>query len=315
MVLSCSSINSKKALIKGWWIKNVIKNNLLRWVIGFSLLLGVTTIYADDESVIQPLLNSTPSTDAAEVASKAHNTKIIHLYRPNYILPYYYTNNPYHSVYKQTTPNNQMIKNEEFKGQISLLVPIINHLFKQKPLSLNFSYTQLMYWQVYAKSQYFRETNYEPELLIENYFSPHWAAQMGVNHQSNGRGGILERSWNRFFLQLRYANNGWLASLRGWALMNEKDSSDVHNPDIARYLGYENLVISHNVFGAKGSVELQNIESGLKRGYVQVTLSYPIFKSLSLYGQFFNGYGQSMLEYNHRSTSAGIGLALNDWLV
>lgn len=246
---------------------------------------------------------------------KGKTPAIVNLYRPNYVLPYYYTGSPYQVIYFNATPNNQFIQNDEFKAQLSLQVPIVHHLVKNAPLSLNFAYTQLMYWQVYAKSQYFRETNYEPELFIENYFTPLVSGQIGLNHQSNGRGGILERSWNRAYLQGRYANDKMLINLRVWSLIGEADSSDIHNPDIAYFLGYGNLVIAHELFlGLKGSIELQNIESGMRRGFVQATLSYPILKSMSLYGQFFNGYGQSLIEYNHRTTSAGIGIVLNDWV-
>jgi phospholipase A1 len=239
---------------------------------------------------------------------------IVNLYRPNYILPYYSTAKPYASIYYNQTPNNQMVMNDELKAQLSFLVPLARHLLKEKPLSLNFGYTQMMYWQVYAKSQYFRETNYEPEFFIENYFNPYIVGQIGIDHQSNGRGGELERSWNRGFLQVQFSGPNWLAHIKGWALVDKADSSNLHNPEIAYFLGYDNLLFSWNFMDVTTSIEVQNVESGLKRGFVQLGLSYPVLKSLSIYGQFFNGYGQSLIEYNHKTTSAGIGIALNDWM-
>lgn len=239
---------------------------------------------------------------------------LVNLYRPNYVLPFYYTGRPYQSIYLNETPLNQLIKKEELKAHFSILVPIVRHLFEDKPLALNMAYTQLMYWQVYAKSQYFRETNYEPELFLENYFSRYMSAQIGVNHQSNGRGGDLERSWNRAYLQLKFTGNKWLIYARGWTLIAQQDSSDLHNPEIAHFLGYDNIVLARKLGKFKASVELQNIESGFSRGYQQVTFSYPVLKAMSIYAQFFNGYGQSLIEYNHRTTSAGIGVSLNDWI-
>ncbi|KTD66334.1 phospholipase A [Legionella spiritensis] len=245
----------------------------------------------------------------------ASSPNIISLHRPNYVLPYYYTASPYQAIYLNSTPNNQLINKEEFKAQLSLKIPILRNLIKKKPLSLNFAYTQLMYWQFYAKSQYFRETNYEPELYLEHDINSRLQTRFGVDHQSNGRGGELERSWNRLVVQLNLSGNRWLVGLRGWALIGTADSSKLHNPDIAHYLGYENLLFAHELpFQSKLSVEIQNIESGLKRGFVQATLSFPILDTLSIYGQFFSGYGQSLIEYNHRTTSAGIGIVLNDWI-
>lgn len=239
---------------------------------------------------------------------------LINLYNPSYLLPFYLTKNPYYAIYVNETPNNQIVKEEELKAYFSFVVPLIRHMYKEKPLSLNVAYSQLMYWQVYAKSQYFRETNYEPELFVENHFSRYFAGEAGLNHQSNGRGGYLERSWNRAWLQLKFTGRCWLVQLRGWALVGENYSSRLHNPDIAWYLGHENLVFSYQWGQLKTSLELQNIESGLKRGYVQTTLSWPILKNMALYMQFFNGYGQSLIEYNHKNTGVGIGLALNDWI-
>lgn len=239
---------------------------------------------------------------------------LVNLYKPSYVLPFYQTNNPYQAIYFNATPNNQQLKREELKAYFSFLTPIVRHLYENKPISLNFAYSQLMYWQVYAKSQYFRETNYEPELFIDNHFSRYMAAQLGINHQSNGRGGDLERSWNRAYFQFKFTGQNWLVKLRGWTLFAENDSSNLHNPDIAYYLGYENILLSYQWGRFKTSVEAQNIESGFQRGFVQVSVSHPILKTLSLYGQFFNGYGQSLIEYNHKNTGFGIGILLNDWI-
>ncbi len=245
---------------------------------------------------------------------KGNDHDLINLYKPTYVLPFYQTNNQFQEIYYNETPNNQLVKREELKAYFSFLIPIVRHVYENKPIALNFAYSQLMYWQVYAKSQYFRETNYEPELFLENYFNKYMSAQLGLNHQSNGRGGYLERSWNRGYLQLKFTGKQWLVQVRGWALLAENQSSNLHNPDIAYYLGYENVVLSYKIGKWKTSVEAQNIESGFDRGFVQVTASYPILKAISVYGQFFNGYGQSLIEYNHKNTGFGIGFSLNDWI-
>ncbi len=285
------------------------------WLLGTALILPL----ALHAKTPPPLENKTDNTVLSKKIDDRQKTEnnpnLVNLYRPNYLMPYYYTGSPYQTIYLGNTPNNQAIKNEELKAQISFLVPIIHHLIKEEPLALNFAYTQLMYWQVYAKSQYFRETNYEPELFFENYFNPFFSALLGVNHQSNGRGGSLERSWNRAFLQFNLSGSNWLAHIRGWALIDQAESSDLHNPDIVHFLGYENVLLAYKIDKLKAAVEVQNIESGFKRGFVQVTLSYPALKSFSVFGQFFNGYGQSLIEYNHRTTSAGIGISLNDWIL
>ena len=246
--------------------------------------------------------------------SAENHQNLINLYRPTYVLPFYHTNNPYQSIYLNNTPNNQWLKDDELKAYFSFFIPIVRHLYKDKPLSLNFAYSQLMYWQVYAKSQYFRETNYEPEMFMENHFSRYVAAQVGLNHQSNGRGGDLERSWNRAYLQLKFTGQKWLVQVRGWSLIAENSSSNLHNSDIVYYLGYENILLSYKLGKLKTSIEAQNFESGFKRGYVQVSMSYPILQAISVYTQFFNGYGQSLIEYNHKNTGFGIGISLNDWI-
>jgi phospholipase A1 len=250
---------------------------------------------------------------AEDIATESQR-HFLHLFNPTYILPYYYTSSPYEEVYTNNTPDNQKIMSSEFKGQLSFYVPLVPNLFGSKNTSINAAYTQLSYWQVYASSQYFRETNYEPELFVEHHLNKNWFFRGGVDHQSNGRGGTMERSWNRAKLGAFYKKDDLLVGLTGWGLIFTNQSSELHNPDIAHYLGHENLLVADRFHNATISLQLQNIESGLSRGFIETSVSYPLTKYVSLYVQYFNGYGQSLIEYNHRTQGAGIGFDFSSWL-
>ncbi len=243
----------------------------------------------------------------------ADNPWSIALYRPTYILPFYYTATPDTAVYQSNTPNNQQVMHEELKAQISLTMPIIPKLVNDKT-SLNIAYTQLSYWQVYASSQYFRETNYEPEIFVSSHFYRNWLVSGGFDHQSNGRGGDLERSWNRAIASSYVSGPDWLFGVKVWGLIFQNQSSNLHNPDIAHYLGYDSLLFSYKFHNVVASIQTQNVESGFARGSTTLSLSYPVAKNLSLYTEYFHGYGQSLIEYNHKTNSIGVGFVLNDWI-
>lgn len=288
------------------------KTMIQKCIIGFcvatlcNLALAQSPVNKDSHTISEQEIQS------QNQAEKYPN--IINLYNPTYVLPFYQTHNPYQTLYWNETPNAQELKKEELKAYFSFAIPIFRHLYQEKPISLNFAYSQLMYWQAYVQSPYFRETNYEPELFIENYFSRYLSGQIGLNHQSNGQGGYLERSWNRAYAQLKFTGENWLFKVRGWALIDEASSSAIHNPHITYYLGYDNFVFSYNWNQLKTTIEAQNIESGFKRGFVIASVSYPVLQSISLFAQLFNGYGQSLIEYNHKSTGLGIGISINDWI-
>src|SRR5690606_34630874 len=71
-----------------------------------------------------------------------------------------------------------------------------------------------------------------------NYFS------VGINHQSNGRGGDYSRSWNRITVETAWATERWAVGLRAWERIKEsKDEDD--NPDIEDYLGHGELAVGY----------------------------------------------------------------------
>ncbi|ODN43213.1 phospholipase A [Piscirickettsia litoralis] len=265
-------------------------------------------------NAIAPDENSILESRIRKENALANNPLGIIFYQPSYVLPYYYTGSPYQAIYNGDTPENQKVMHSEFKAQLSLMMPLWKNMFGNPNYNLNVGYTQLSYWQFYAKSQYFRETNYEPEIFFTDHFHHNWQASYGIVHQSNGRGGSMERSWNRAYLNLETSGEHWIASIKPWILIFKSESSDLHNPDIAHYLGHERIVFSY-LFDNKMQVSmaLTNIESAMKRGAVELDYSFPLTQHINGFIQYFNGYGQSLIEYDHRTQSVGIGIALSNW--
>lgn len=242
------------------------------------------------------------------------NPFAITFYKPNYILPYNYTTRPYYSIYQNNTPDQQKIRHGEFVFQLSLKHPIVNHFFSQHA-SLYIAYTQKSFWQFYTKSAYFRETDYEPELFLSYNFQKNWLATFGIEHQSNGKGGDLERSWNRAYIDLAIGNDNWLISIKPWIVIFKDNASNIYNKDITDFLGYEKIILSTKLWHMTFSLALQNtIESGFKRGSETFTVDFPIHSKIKGFVKIFSGYGQNLIEYNHYTNAMGIGVSLSNWI-
>jgi phospholipase A1 len=243
----------------------------------------------------------------------------ISAYQPNYVLPAYYTFTPDNAVYGNTLPNGQSLNRLEVKFQLSFKVA----LAASGPVKAVYvAYTQMSYWQLYRDSAFFRETNYEPEVLIAP--ESRWGLGAGWDfglraspfvHQSNGRGGDTERSWDRsagdvLLDHLDAAGEGWKVDLRAWGVWHDP-AYQRYNPDLARYLGYFRPSVAYRRAAWELSVVAQNqFESGFRRGSVETSVSRDLGSYWRLYIQYFNGYGQSLIEYDHASNAVGLGFSL-----
>lgn len=294
-------------------------------------IVSSAQIASESSDVQKPIPPETPTTNptteplapASEIEIEYQNEKnlflprfsnYIALFRPSYVLPFYYTKSPDYAVYEGYIPDNQTLKHEEFKAQLSVYLPLVKNLFYNKNVSINVSYTQLIYWQLYTHSPWFRETNYEPNVALRFRMVRNMFGEISLDHQSNGRGGNMERSWNRVIGTLEFSTENFFAQINGWFLVFTGASTHLYNPHIAWYLGYDKIILSYRLFKKLVlSVEANNIESGYKRGFFMFTGFYPFTTKFGAYLQYFNGYGQSLIEYNHRTQSFGIGFALNDW--
>lgn len=246
-----------------------------------------------------------------------NNPFLLSVYKPNYLLPFYSVGSPYTASVDGA--NRENLKREEVKFQLSFKVPVWRNVYNNRS-TLYAAYSQLSYWQAYSRSAFFRETNYEPEIFLANntdwHLSNNWQIKflnLGMVHQSNGRGGNWERSWNRIYGEVIIANENWMLNLKPWYVIRDA-SYRRQNGDMANYLGYDQIVLSYKYHNQTFALEKTNIEKGFSRGAIQATWSFPITAKIKGYIQYFDGYGQSLIEYNHRTHSVGIGIALNDWI-
>lgn len=236
-------------------------------------------------------------------------------YRDNYILPAYVENRPDQSYFAPQNPNGGNIKKTNFQFQFSFKYGLFENIFTDSD-RFYFSYTQKSTWQAYDKSAYFRDTQYQPELFIRfkhrlPIFDWSWSqTQLGLEHQSNGKGGIYERSWNRIYTDFQLKHNAFSINFRP-SVRVHLDSNADYNPDIENYLGYGTIKLSWRTTPHKLSLTLRNqIESGFSRGYGELTWQFPIYKKLCGFIKLESGYGLTISEYNHYNNAIGIGLLL-----
>jgi phospholipase A1/A2 len=274
------------------------------------LLFGLSIGFAQDSKK-----NDSAIQREVELQEKLiQNPLGIALYEPNYILPFYRTVSPDYAVYENNTPNSQKLDRMETKYQFSFQVPLWYNIF-DLPYTLSMAYTQLSYWQSYANSPYFRETNYQPEIFVSWHFLENYLGSFGFVHASNGRGGDFERSWNRAYIDLKYSGEHWLVGVKPWMLICKTHSSDANNRDIADYLGYGEFLFAYQwPSSVQASLVVRNVEHAQRTTFI-TGLSLPLNSRIRGYVQVFSGYGQSLIEYNHRTNSLGVGISFNDWMV
>ena len=243
---------------------------------------------------------------------------VITPHKPNYILPFSYNENP-NNASVDSTSNGDLDKTE-VKFQFSMKFAILDNLFGEQG-SLQFAYTNLSFWQAYNKniSSPFRETVHEPELFL--VFENDWEIfgfknrliQMGVVHQSNGRSGELSRSWNRAYMDFIFQRDDFYLSLKPWYQVDSAGSLK-DNPDIENYMGHGELRAAYAGGGHTLSVMLRNNFHGPNYGAFEVNWSFPMSRRAKWFVQYFNGYGESLIDYNVRVNRLGIGIAFTDWL-
>ncbi len=251
---------------------------------------------------------------------------VITPHRMNYVLPVYSTNTINRLPYENVNGYQENLAEVEAKYQLSFKVPLLQEDLFIDGDALYFGFTLQAWWQIYADniSKPFRETNYQPELF---YLAPlEWhplggntAFVIGAEHQSNGRTQGLSRSWNRIYGQFLFEKNNFALSFRPWTRVSEDEKASPldpkgdDNPDIEDYMGHFELGMLYQWHDMELMFQGRNNFS-THNGAIELGLTFPLWGKLRGYATAFNGYGESLIDYNHKQTRFGIGIALNDIL-
>lgn len=271
----------------------------------------------DDDTDDAPVSRLSRRWQLEDISQRGRFALVAH--KPNYLLPATWNFEPNQAPFAD---RGVEVPNEEAKLQLSFKVKLAQGIFGDNG-DLWATYTQQSFWMVYAKSSPFRDTNYEPSLMFTwRTRLPVFGGQvrlLGVelNHESNGRGDGegLSRSWNRVIGKAVWENGDWVAEARAWWRIPEPLSTD-NNPDIEDYLGHSDFTLSW----ARGMNTLTaqlgaRFTTDQPRGSAELTWSFPLRRSVNLRGyvQYFNGYGETLIDYNARTHRIGVGLAFSDW--
>lgn len=246
------------------------------------------------------------------------NPFVITPHKPNYFLPFKYQDD---TNVSDASAFSDKLDDLEFKFQLSVKFPLAFNLFGTNA-SLWGAYTQQALWQSYNTkiSSPFRETNYEPESFILFDFEKQITSSLkakyisvGFNHQSNGRVEPFSRSWNRIFAEFFFESESAVISLKPWYRIPES-SSDDDNPNIEKYLGYGELNAVYVLDDYSIDLMLRNNLRSDNKGAIQLGFTFPMWGKSRGYIQYFDGYGQTLAEYDDHVRSLGIGVMLTNWL-
>jgi len=254
-------------------------------------------------------------------ADAAASDYVVSLYQPNYIM---FTSdskfNAADSIYAGLDPDFASLKQEEMKFQVSVKFPVVQGVIGDRT-DLFVGYTQTSWWQLFTDegitSAPFRETNYMPELFLRHHpenmelFGGQLSAlDLSLVHQSNGRSDPLSRSWNRVVGRAVFDYGDLGVAVRTWYRFPEENDND-DNPNTEDYYGYGDVRLSwapnRNTFGLM-------FRPGTKKSGLELSWSRAITDRLRIYAQWWQGYSESMIDYDREVNRVGIGIALNDWL-
>ena len=243
-------------------------------------------------------------------------------HKPNYVLISNNLSSPNTTPFEEAFPNKNIhLQPWETKFQISLKIPVARNLFSGNG-DLFVAYTNRSFWQQFNNdsSSPFRDSNHEPEVWLsfkndaELWGFKNSIIRTGVVHQSNGQAGSLSRSWNRVYADFIVEKGNFYFSFKPWIRIFEGSDND-DNPDIDDYMG--NFELSGIYKKGEHLFDFMlrnNLDSSDNRGALQLGWSFPLTGNVKGYIQWFNGYGESLIDYDAHSNSIGAGIKLSDWL-
>lgn len=232
-----------------------------------------------------------------------------------------YNDRPYFGLYKDNyfifgPPVNKMpsAQNTNTKFQISVAQRLTRNILPWNSYLYLF-YTQKCFWNVLEKSMPMTDVNFNPglglgkPLFVKNRFIGE--LKLMLEHESNGRAGSDSRSWNKISLAANVLVDPCIIiHAKGWVPFIDGK----HNKDILDYCGIFQVGLSVRTLNDRFCVStLLTKRRGWDFNYnVTLEASYRIYKKHNqyLFLQFYNGYGEGLLDYNKFHSQLRVGLVI-----
>jgi phospholipase A1 len=215
----------------------------------------------------------------------------------------------------QASFKTELISRQAFER--ARITPVLGN-FGVESVRLWFGYTQSMQWQAFnhGQSRPMRDTNFEPEAILTLGTGSEDGLKLinlGLSHQSNGIDPREHRGWSRWYVQGGWEWGRFSVLARLWHILPQSDDD---NPNIDSFYGHGDIVARYqSARGIVTSVLLRgNDATGL--GFLQVDMASPSLRALGglkFHLQFTSGYGETLIDYNFRQRTVGIGVSFGDW--
>ncbi len=176
-------------------------------------------------------------------------------------------------------------------------------------------YTQKCFWNVLQKSFPMTDLNFNPgigltkPIFVKNRFIG--KLSLIVEHESNGRSHKASRSWNRISLAANiFIDPTMMIYGKYWIPIVDGEN----NRDLLDYYGLYQFGMSYNTLSKRfGASLILTKRKGWNLNYnTVVELSYKLSNNENqyLFLQFYNGYGEGLLDYNKFHSQLRVGFVI-----
>lgn len=232
---------------------------------------------------------------------------------------------PYFTLYKDNyfifgPPIGQKItkENTNVKFQISISQKLTKSTLPWNTYLYLF-YTQKVFWNVLEESLPMTDLNFNPgiglakPLFVKNRYIGKLTLQL--EHESNGRDSIQSRSWNRITLGANIIVDANL-SVHGKVWIPIVDGEN--NKDILDYCGIYQVGTSYISNNKRWNASVVLVKRrGWKLNYNTIfELAWKLNNKQNqyLFLQYYNGYGEGLLDYNKFHSQLRVGIVIKPTL-
>ncbi len=176
-------------------------------------------------------------------------------------------------------------------------------------------YTQKVFWNVLQESMPMTDLNFNPgigiakPLFTRDRFIGKLSLQ--IEHESNGRDSIQSRSWNRITFGANIMiDNNLMVHGKIWIPIIDGEN----NQDILDYCGIYQIgtqVMTNDRRWKLGVILVKRRGWNLNYNVIgEISYRFSRKADWNLYAQFYNGYGEGLLNYNKFQSQLRVGIVI-----